>query len=61
MKKMPKKYIILGGCKGCGQCVDECPNEAIALIDGKAKIADDDCLKCGYCGGVCPEFWIRAV
>ncbi|MBN1808648.1 MAG: aldo/keto reductase [Planctomycetes bacterium] len=59
--KTPKKYIILGGCRGCGTCVEECPNNAIEIVDGKARIDEEECLRCGYCAGACPDFWIRAV
>jgi len=59
--KTPKRYIVLGGCNGCGLCIDECPAEAIELVDGKARIDQDRCILCGYCAPVCPEFWIRVV
>jgi NAD-dependent dihydropyrimidine dehydrogenase PreA subunit len=42
-------------CGGCGVCVDECPIEAIALIDGIAVVDTDCCNGCGECVEVCPN------
>jgi electron transfer flavoprotein alpha subunit len=41
-------------CTGCGSCVDECPFEAIELIDDVAA-SNDKCTLCGACVDVCPE------
>ncbi|MFA5857994.1 MAG: aldo/keto reductase [Elusimicrobiota bacterium] len=56
-----KHVIVLGFCKGCGKCVETCPNFAITLVDKKAVVEKEKCLICGYCGGVCPELAIRVV
>ena len=43
-------------CTGCGLCVPGCQEEAIKIIDGKAKLVNDifcDCL--GACLGECLE------
>lgn len=50
-------YIILPDkCTGCGDCVDECPEEA---IEGKSKfihmIDPDMCENCGKCAAACDE------
>ena len=42
-------------CTGCGDCVDECPSEAIALKDETAVVKQDDCADCGMCADVCPS------
>ena len=43
-------------CEGCGDCVETCPNESIAMGEnGKAVIDPDECLDCGSCEGACPE------
>jgi ferredoxin len=46
-------------CKGCGTCVETCPNEAIRLVDGIAQIDRELCEECGACLDVCPYEAIR--
>ncbi|TAH62910.1 MAG: 4Fe-4S dicluster domain-containing protein, partial [Anaerolineaceae bacterium] len=42
-------------CDGCGLCVSACHEDAIAIIDGKAKLLRDDyCDGLGNCLPVCP-------
>lgn len=44
-------------CTGCGECVDSCPLDAIAIPedgDGKAVIDPDICGECGACIDICP-------
>lgn len=40
-------------CKGCGDCVTACPDEAIAISDKKALIDYDRCTCCGVCNNIC--------
>ena len=43
-------------CDGCGNCVTDCAEGALAIIDGKAKvIADMFCDGLGACIGGCPQ------
>jgi ferredoxin len=43
-------------CTGCGLCVPNCAEEAIKIIDGKAKLVGDVfCDGLGACLGECPE------
>lgn len=43
-------------CTGCGLCVPECPEGAIQMIDGKARLISDlFCDGLGACLGHCPE------
>ncbi len=53
--------IMSNFCKGCGACVEGCTADALALIDGKARVDDAACILCGYCAASCPEFIIRVV
>ncbi len=46
-------------CTGCETCVDVCPSEAIAMVDGKAFI-NDECIDCASCESECPEEAISA-
>ncbi|MFQ7754783.1 MAG: ATP-binding protein, partial [Acutalibacteraceae bacterium] len=34
-------------CNGCGLCANACQEEAIAMVNGKAKLIRDD-----YCDGL---------
>jgi len=46
-------------CDGCGVCVEECPIEAIALVEARAQINDEACIRCGRCHDVCPNEAVR--
>jgi ferredoxin len=42
-------------CTGCGQCIPNCPEGAIQMIDGKARLISDlFCDGLGACLGHCP-------
>jgi ferredoxin len=42
-------------CTGCGECIPDCPEGAIKLIDGKARLISDlFCDGLGACIGTCP-------
>lgn len=42
-------------CNGCGQCVTGCPEGALQIIDGKARLVNDlFCDGLGACIGNCP-------
>jgi ferredoxin len=43
-------------CTGCGECIPNCPEGALQIIDGKARIISDlFCDGLGACLGHCPE------
>ncbi|HMA62470.1 MAG TPA: 4Fe-4S binding protein [bacterium] len=43
-------------CTGCGKCIPSCPEGALQLIDGKARLVSDlYCDGLGACIGDCPE------
>jgi ferredoxin len=56
---MSKRKIIkidADKCTGCGLCMPNCPEGAIQLIDGKARLISDlFCDGLGACIGHCPE------
>lgn len=42
-------------CIACGQCVNICPVNAIAIQpDGKPQINTALCIRCGACASMCP-------
>jgi ferredoxin len=53
-------YIDDELCNGCGQCIPNCPEGALQLIDGKARLISDlFCDGLGACIGECPVGAIR--
>lgn len=56
---MPKRKIIKidqAKCNGCGLCIPNCPEGAIQIIDGKARLISDlFCDGLGACIGHCPQ------
>lgn len=43
-------------CTGCGVCIPDCPEGALQIIDGKARLISDlICDGLGACIGNCPE------
>jgi ferredoxin len=55
---MKRKIIAIDTekCTGCGLCIPNCPEGAIQMIDGKARLVSDlFCDGLGACLGHCPE------
>jgi len=56
---MAKRKIIKidqDKCNGCGLCIPNCPEGAIQVIDGKARLVSDlFCDGLGACLGHCPQ------
>ncbi|ATD80741.1 4Fe-4S binding domain-containing protein [Desulfovibrio desulfuricans] len=49
-------------CNGCGNCVADCAEGAIAIIDGKARVISDSfCDGLGACIGRCPTDALRII
>jgi ferredoxin len=49
-------------CNGCGNCIPNCPEGALQVIDGKARLISDlFCDGLGACIGECPIDAIRVV
>ncbi len=49
-------------CDGCGLCIGTCQENALALVNGKAKLIRDSCCDgLGNCLGECPRGAIRIV
>ncbi len=55
---MKRKIIKIdeGKCNGCGECIPNCPEGALQVIGGKARLVSDlFCDGLGACLGHCPE------
>ena len=48
-------WIDKNRCDGCGICIEECPVEAITMIENKAEINMEKCIRCGICHKKCPQ------
>lgn len=49
-------------CDGCGQCIPQCAEGALRIVDGKARlVSDNHCDGLGACLGACPQDAIRIV
>ncbi|MFA4876547.1 MAG: 4Fe-4S binding protein [Methanoregula sp.] len=61
---MKRKIISIdeAKCTGCGRCIPDCPEGALQLIDGKARLVSDlFCDGLGACIGTCPEGAITVI
>ncbi len=51
----PHPVIFTERCIGCHACVDACPHDVLAIVDGRAAvIAADQCMEDTSCQVVCP-------
>lgn len=49
-------------CDGCGQCVPDCAEGSLKIVDGKAKlVADKLCDGLGACLGSCPTGALKII
>lgn len=48
-------------CLGYGDCVAVCPQEAISIKDGVAKVDPSKCIGCGICTRICPNHVIHLI
>lgn len=53
-------YINETWCKGCELCIDNCPKKVLGKKNMKAiVIQEKECIKCGICENICPDFAIN--
>jgi thioredoxin reductase/ferredoxin-like protein FixX len=51
----PHPVIFPDRCIGCDACVEACPHDVLAIVDGKASVvARDQCMEDTSCQVVCP-------
>ncbi|MDW7674776.1 MAG: 4Fe-4S binding protein, partial [Bacillota bacterium] len=36
-------------CIGCGLCVEQCPFDALTLVNGVVEVDPEKCTDCGAC------------
>jgi NAD-dependent dihydropyrimidine dehydrogenase PreA subunit len=46
--------ILIQVCTACGECVEVCPVDAIALKNGKPSLDNSLCIECDSCIRDCP-------
>ncbi|MFY9174557.1 MAG: aldo/keto reductase [Peptococcia bacterium] len=61
LKMVKRQLHIEEWCEGCGACVERCPFNHLEIKDNKAQLQTEDCVLCGYCGSVCPNFAIKVI
>ncbi|MFP4477579.1 MAG: ferredoxin family protein [Desulfatibacillaceae bacterium] len=62
-------HIIEDRCKGCGYCIEYCPNRVLEFSKKFNQKGyhppfankPDMCVNCHYCEIICPEFAIYSV
>ena len=51
-----KRIMVTEGCQGCLEhpCMEVCPKGAISMVNGRSRIDEEKCIKCGKCLDACP-------
>jgi len=45
---------VCAASTGCDQCVEACPADALANVDGAIRVTRRSCVSCGLCQSACP-------
>lgn len=50
------RFVVSDACRGClgHKCQENCPRNAITIVNHRAYINQDLCIECGRCKQVCP-------
>ncbi len=64
---MPRIEIDVDRCKGCGYCIESCPQKILRPAGGFNKMGahpvetfdPDKCTGCAFCAIMCPDLVIR--
>jgi len=55
LKNVVSLKVDADRCTGCGQCLEVCPHEVLAMNERHVKIVNRDaCMECGACSRNCP-------
>ncbi len=46
-------------CTGCRYCLQHCPAGAIRMVDGRAQMDPDRCIRCYCCHELCPQLAVE--
>lgn len=53
-------YINVDWCKGCELCIDSCARNVLGKeLMTAVVINEDNCVNCGVCENICPDFAIH--
>ena len=47
--------VVTERCINCGLCIENCPVQTIAEVNGRARIELGRCIRCYCCHELCPE------
>jgi len=61
LRQHPRRLLIEEWCEGCGYCVERCGANALSIVNERAVVDNNLCRLCGYCGSVCPNFYIKVL
>ncbi len=61
LRHRQRHVMVHDWCEGCGKCAERCRQNAIQIVDGRAKVVSGKCVFCGYCARACPQFCIKVV
>jgi pyruvate formate lyase activating enzyme len=50
----PVLFFNAEKCTGCGACVDECPEGAVQIVEGRSETDRTQCKGHGQCADICP-------
>jgi len=56
-----KRVSVEPWCSACKECIKICPQNAIVLEYGIAKVIHEKCVLCGYCISACRDFNIKFI
>ncbi|MDO6354350.1 aldo/keto reductase [Caloramator sp. CAR-1] len=61
LKNKRRRLHIEEWCEACGNCVENCPNDALYVKGGKLFCDREKCLLCGYCSAYCKNFCLKII